>query len=77
MQTGVPDCGQEANKGREDLARTMASSRCRVSCTDSEGIFHGVEVDARASTRVRPKFGPASTRNRLAVENREDHGSGG
>ena len=26
----------------------MASSRCRVSFTDSEGILHGVEVDAES-----------------------------
>ena len=26
----------------------MASSRCRVSFTDSEGIFHGVDVDAES-----------------------------
>ena len=26
----------------------MASSRCRVSFTDSEGILHGVDVDAES-----------------------------
>ena len=28
--------------------RSMASSRCRVSFTDSEGILHGVDVDAES-----------------------------
>jgi len=45
----------------------MASSRCRVSFTDSEGILHGVAVDAESlyeavAIAMEPGMTPSFTR---------------